>query len=330
MHQVLIDDLVNVVLVHIRVPNALRINHDYRAEFTAVETSGAINSQLGFAGEAKRLDASFGVVAHGLGVVIGATSAAVVALVDAEEHVVAVVRHAHSIKNAARRRLRSGARCPYCRRMNANHFSALDRLIGAVDQAVRVIFGPPPNPTRPSPAVAAAETELAPTERELAGRLMRVNHIGEICAQALYQGQSVSATRPDVRTKLERAAAEENDHLAWTAARVEQLGTHTSYLNPVWYVGSFALGVAAGLAGDKWSLGFLAETERQVVTHLDGHLQRLPAHDTVSRAIVEQMREDEGRHATVAAESGAAPLPAPIPQLMRMASGVMVRVGYWI
>ena len=159
---------------------------------------------------------------------------------------------------------------------------------------------------------------------------MRVNHVGEICAQALYQGQAATAKADSVRQKMQRSAQEENDHLAWTQARVQELMTHTSYLNPVWYVGSLAIGAAAGLAGDRWSLGFLAETERQVVEHLNGHLARLPANDQKSRAIVEQMREDEGRHATVAIEAGAAELPLPVRKLMRLASKFMTSTAYWI
>lgn len=208
--------------------------------------------------------------------------------------------------------------------------SAADRVIGSVDQALRLLFGPVPHAERSTPAAAVPESELSPAERELSGRLMRVNHAGEICAQALYQGQALTARLDDVREKMEQAAQEENDHLAWTRQRVGELGTHTSYLNPVWYAGSFAIGAAAGLAGDRWSLGFLAETERQVVEHLSGHLDRLPAADARSRAIVEQMREDEGRHATVAVESGGAALPAPIRQLMRLTSRVMTRTAYWL
>jgi ubiquinone biosynthesis monooxygenase Coq7 len=214
--------------------------------------------------------------------------------------------------------------------MNHRTLSSLDRLVGRVDQALRTLFGPPASAERVCPGTEVPDRSLSETERVLAGRLMRVNHVGEICAQALYQGQAATAKADSVRQKMQRSAQEENDHLAWTQARVHELMTHTSYLNPVWYVGSFAIGTAAGLAGDRWSLGFLAETERQVVEHLNGHLARLPANDQKSRAIVEQMREDEGRHATVAIEAGAADLPLPVRELMRLASKLMTSTAYWI
>ena len=214
--------------------------------------------------------------------------------------------------------------------MTDRTYSPLDQLLGGLDQALRTVFGPPPEAQRPNPAAALPEADLDTAQRELAARLMRINHAGEICAQALYQGQAVTAQLPNVRDKMEQAAAEENDHLAWTAERLRELGSHTSYLNPLWYAGSFAIGATAGLAGDKWSLGFVAETERQVVRHLDGHLERLAPADEKSRAILEQMREDEGKHATVAIESGAAALPEPIRQLMRLMSKVMTTTAYWI
>ncbi len=213
--------------------------------------------------------------------------------------------------------------------MTTRHYSFADHLIGHLDQALRTVFGPPPC-QRPSPADAVPEGVLSDAERAEAGRLMRVDHAGEICAQALYQGQALTAQRAALRAKLEQAAAEENDHLAWTEARVKELGTHTSYLNPCWYLGSLLIGAAAGLAGDKWSLGFLAETERQVVRHLEDHLARLPAADAKSRAIFAQMKEDEAKHATTALEAGAAELPEPVRRLMRLASRVMTTTAFWI
>ncbi len=158
------------------------------------------------------------------------------------------------------------------------------------------------------PGDESAEPELTVTERVLAAALMRVNHTGEICAQALYQGQALTARNEAARAALEQAAAEETDHLAWTAQRITELGGRTSFLNPLWYAGSFALGAAAGMLGDKWNLGFLAETERQVEGHLEGHLDRLPAQDEKSRAIVAGMKDDEARHARTAIEHGAAEL----------------------
>ncbi len=214
--------------------------------------------------------------------------------------------------------------------MTARTYTSFDQLLGGLDQALRTVFGPPPEAQRPNPAAAISEADLDAAQRELAARLMRINHAGEICAQALYQGQAVTAQLPNVRDKMEQAAAEENDHLAWTAERIHELGTHTSYFNPLWYAGSFAIGATAGLAGDKWSLGFVAETERQVVKHLDGHLEQLAPSDKKSRAILEQMRDDEGRHATVAIESGAAALPEPVRQAMRLMSKVMTTTTYWI
>ncbi len=231
--------------------------------------------------------------------------------------------------------------------MTTRGFSPLDHFIGLLDQGLRTVFGrarhgrsrhPASRDTctslyiaeRESPAAGKVEADLDATERELAGRLMRINHAGEICAQALYQGQAVTAKLPNVREKMEQAANEENDHLAWTEERLHEMGTHTSYLNPLWYAGSFAIGALAGLAGDKWSLGFVAETEKQVVRHLDGHLVRLPKQDEKSRAILEQMRADEGRHATVALEAGAAFLPQPIKRLMRLTSKIMTQTAYWI
>ena len=214
--------------------------------------------------------------------------------------------------------------------MTDRTYTSFDQLLGGLDQALRTVFGPPPEAQRPSPAATLPEADLDAAQRELAARLMRINHAGEICAQALYQGQAATAQLPNVRDKMEQAAAEENDHLAWTAERLREFGSHTSYLNPLWYAGSFAIGAAAGLMGDKWSLGFVVETERQVVKHLDGHLEQLASADEKSRAILDQMREDEGKHATVAIESGAAALPEPVRQTMRLMSKVMTTTAYWI
>ena len=209
-------------------------------------------------------------------------------------------------------------------------FSPIDRVIGHLDQGLRLLFGPAPVAERPNPADALPDEELTQSAMTTAGRLMRVNHAGEICAQALYQGQALTARSPAVREKLRRSSLEENDHLAWTAERIQELRGHTSYLNPLWYTGSLAIGAAAGAIGDRWSLGFLAETERQVVAHLQGHLERWPAEDVRSRAIVEQMKQDEGDHATVAVEAGAHELPAPIKALMRLTARVMTSTAYWV
>jgi ubiquinone biosynthesis monooxygenase Coq7 len=214
--------------------------------------------------------------------------------------------------------------------MTSRQYSVFDQFVHGLDQALHTIFGPTPEASRPNPAAAVADAELATNERDLAGRLMRVNHAGEISAQALYQGQALTARLPTVRNKMEQAAIEENDHLAWTEERIRELGTHTSVLAPFWYAGSFTIGALAGIAGDKWSLGFVAETEHQVIRHLDSHLARLPEHDRKSRVILEQMRVDEARHATTALAAGGANLPEPIRRLMALTSKVMTTTAYWL
>ncbi len=208
--------------------------------------------------------------------------------------------------------------------------SKLDQLIAMCDDGLRTVLGPAPRAERANPADKAADAALDSYARELSTRLMRINHAGEVSAQALYRGQAAAARKPYVGDKMRQAAVEENDHLEWTEARLRDLDGRTSYLNPVWYAGSFVIGALAGLAGDRWSLGFVAETEKQVVAHLDEHLRRLPQEDLKSRAIFEQMREDEGHHATVALKAGAAPLPGPIKRLMHFTSRIMTRTSYWI
>ena len=159
---------------------------------------------------------------------------------------------------------------------------------------------------------------------------MRVNHTGEVCAQALYEGQALTARDSGAREALQQAAREETEHLAWTQRRIEELAGNRSVLDPLFYAGSFAIGAATGLLGDRWNLGFLAETERQVVTHLEGHLGEVPAEDQKSHAILQQMKDDEARHATSALSHGAAELPEPAKRAMRFASGIMTRTAYWI
>lgn len=215
------------------------------------------------------------------------------------------------------------------RLMNQRQFSFLDHLIAHVDNGVRTLFGEN-HATRSNPAETKKESELKDTEKELAGRLMRINHAGEVAAQGLYQGQALTAKLPNVREQMEEAAQEEIDHLAWCKTRTEELGTQTSLLDPMWYIGSVTIGAVAGLAGDKWSLGFVTETERQVVKHLESHLDQLPQHDEKSRAILEQMKVDELHHATTALEAGAAELPTPIKKAMTLTSKVMTETTYWI
>ena len=206
--------------------------------------------------------------------------------------------------------------------------SPIDNLLIAADEALRTLAGAT-TPARKSPA-APQERTLDEAERRESAALMRVNHAGEICAQALYSGQAMVARDGRVREALVAAGEEERDHLAWCRDRLEELGDRPSYLGPFWYAGSFALGVASGLAGDRWSLGFLAETEAQVEKHLDGHLERLPEGDARSRAILEQMRADENRHGQTGRALGGAELPLPIKMAMRAFSRVMTRTAYRI
>ncbi|MFG6416229.1 2-polyprenyl-3-methyl-6-methoxy-1,4-benzoquinone monooxygenase [Roseateles sp. DC23W] len=204
-----------------------------------------------------------------------------------------------------------------------------DRLLTALDSGLRTAFAPA-RAARQSPAGNTEASPLSPAESRESGALMRVNHVGEICAQALYQSQALFSRTPELRQHFEHAAQEELDHLAWTEERLSQLGAHTSHLAPLWWGGAFAWGSLAGLAGDRWSLGFVVETERQVEAHLAGHLDRLPANDAASRAIVEQMKREEAEHADAALARGALPLPAPVKGLMRAAAKVMTTVAHRI
>lgn len=213
---------------------------------------------------------------------------------------------------------------------STRQFDAVDKIINTMDVGLRTLFNNPAVTDRANPASDIAESDLSDQDRKHIAGLMRINHCGEVCAQGLYQGQALTARLPDVRAKMEESAAEENDHLAWTSNRVTELDSHTSILNPVFYLGSVAIGAVAGLAGDKWSLGFVAETERQVVKHLDSHLQQLPDNDNKSKVILEVMKEDEMSHATTAIEHGAAELPAPIKSLMSLTSKFMTKTTYWL
>ncbi len=215
---------------------------------------------------------------------------------------------------------------------NLRHYSPIDLLMMQVDNGLRTMFGKPLVTERPDPqdnVTTEVKQELAATEKTFSARLMRINHAGEVAAQGLYQGQALTAKLPDVRDKMQRAAAEENDHLAWCERRIKELGSHTSYFNPVWYFGSISIGALAGIAGDKWSLGFVAETERQVVKHLNEHLSTISENDIESRAVLEQMKIDEGRHATVALEAGATELPVVVKSLMALTSKVMTKTAFW-
>ena len=207
--------------------------------------------------------------------------------------------------------------------------STLDRWLSVADHALRTIAGGSVA-TRPCPAPAGPGAALDAAQRRLSGALMRVNHVGEVCAQALYEAQALATKDPALRTHFTAAARDEADHLAWTQQRLEELGDRPSLLNPLWYAGAFCIGLAAGRASDRLSLGFVVETERQVEAHLAGHLQRLPEGDAASRAIVTQMQADEVRHAHDAEQAGALPLPAPVRGLMRAAAKVMTTTAHYV
>ncbi len=206
---------------------------------------------------------------------------------------------------------------------------ALDSLWVAVDNSLRTLSGTG-SASRPCPAPISQQGALNPTERRLSGSLMRVNHVGEVCAQAMYQAQALATRNAALKTHFEAAAREETDHLCWTQQRLRELGARTSILNPLWYAGAFGIGLLAGRAGDSISLGFVVETERQVEQHLEGHLDLLPPSDQASRAIVRQMKDDEARHAAGAQTAGAVELPLPVRWLMRAAARVMTGTAHHI
>ena len=206
----------------------------------------------------------------------------------------------------------------------------MDHCIAQLDRALRTLLATPARPTRPYPGEEAPEAELDTVQRRHAAGLMRVNHAGEVCAQALYHGQAATARTAGVRGQFEQAAREEADHLSWCEQRLEELGASTSLLDPLWYAGSFAIGAGAGIAGDRWSLGFVVETERQVEAHLGDHLDRWPPEDARSRAVVRQMLADEARHGREARHAGGRDLPRPVQEAMRLTAGVMKFVAYRI
>ncbi len=205
----------------------------------------------------------------------------------------------------------------------------MDSLLIAADNALRTLFAKP-RAIEDTPALGMAEGNLSPTEKKLAGALMRVNHVGEVCAQALYSGQAVVTRDEQLRTHLNAAAREETDHLAWTQQRLDALGARPSLLNPLWFAGAFVLGAAAAKISDRTSLGFVVETENQVAAHLQSHLDRLPPQDLASRAVVARMKSDEERHAAQARRSGARELPAPARAAMRLAAKVMTTTAHHI
>ena len=216
------------------------------------------------------------------------------------------------------------------RPMSERKLSPLDRLIENADQVLRTLGGKANRAQRNSPAEGKPDAPLDDTQRRHAAGLMRVNHTGEVCAQALYQGQALTARLSAVRDRMEQAAAEEVDHLVWCEERLRQLDSHTSYLNPIWYGMSFTLGAVAGIAGDRWSLGFVAATEEKVCQHLEDHLQQLPREDERSRVILEQMLVDEKKHSDQALDAGGMDFPAPVKQAMGAVSKLMTRSSYRI
>ena len=214
--------------------------------------------------------------------------------------------------------------------MTTRKYTMLDTLVMNLDQALRTVAGQSAGGLRENPSSNVEEPTLSDSERKEACSLMRVNHSGEVAAQALYQGHAVTARSKKVVAQMREAAEEENDHLDWCAQRVEELGGHLSYLNPAWYAGSFAIGAIVGAVGDKWSLGFVAETERQVAEHLDKHLEQISGQDSKSRAIISQMKEDEIRHGEMAQAAGGVDLPAPIQEAMKLTSKIMTSLSYRI
>ncbi len=214
--------------------------------------------------------------------------------------------------------------------MERRHLTPLDRLLASANNALRTVAAPAGHTARRNPAEHIIDAELTEPEKRHAAGLMRVNHAGEVCAQALYQGHAAVARDKTIEAQMQRAADEEFDHLAWCEQRINELGEDVSKLSPFWYAGAFAIGAASGILGDKWSLGFIAETERQVCAHLDSHLDSLPTQDAKSRAIVEQMRDEEEEHGENAIDAGAADLPRPVKRLMQMTAKVMTKTAYWV
>jgi ubiquinone biosynthesis monooxygenase Coq7 len=214
--------------------------------------------------------------------------------------------------------------------MEKRQLTPLDRLLASANNALRTVAAPAGRTARSNPAEHIIDAELDAGQKRHAAGLMRVNHAGEVCAQALYQGHAAVARDKSIEAQMQRAADEEFDHLAWCEERIQELGEDVSKLSPFWYAGAFAIGAASGILGDKWSLGFIAETERQVCEHLESHLGSLPTEDARSRAIVEQMRDEEAEHGENAIEAGAAELPAPVKRLMRVTAKVMTKTAYWV
>ena len=214
--------------------------------------------------------------------------------------------------------------------MEQRQLSPLDKLLAGANNALRTVAAPAGRPARETPSSGIEDSELNAQQKRHAAGLMRVNHAGEVAAQALYQGHASVARDKNIEDQMKRAADEEFDHLAWCEQRIHELGYEPSRLSPLWYAGAYAIGAASGVMGDKWSLGFIAETEKQVCSHLDSHLDHLPDEDRKSRAIVAQMRDEEEEHGENAVDAGAAELPRPIVRLMRATAKVMTKTAYWV
>jgi ubiquinone biosynthesis monooxygenase Coq7 len=214
--------------------------------------------------------------------------------------------------------------------MHSRQLTPLDRLLAGANNALRTVVAPAGRSARDNPARNIAESDLSEEQKAHAAGLMRVNHSGEVAAQALYQGHAAVARDKSIEAQMQRAASEEFDHLAWCEQRLTELGESPSRLSPLWYAGAFAIGAASGILGDRWSLGFIAETERQVCKHLESHFERLPDDDERSRAILKQMHEEEAEHGENAVDAGAAELPRPVKRLMKLTAKVMTRTAYWL
>ncbi len=214
--------------------------------------------------------------------------------------------------------------------MKKRQLSPIDKILAGANNALRTVASPAGRPTRRNPSENILDAQLNSKQKAHAAGLMRVNHAGEVAAQALYQGHATVARDENIESQMKHAADEEFDHLAWCEQRIHELGYQPSRLSPLWYAGAYTIGAASGLLGDKWSLGFIAETEKQVCSHLDSHLDRLPEEDAKSRAIVEQMRDEEEEHGKNAIEAGAAELPRPVVRLMRATAKVMTKTAYWV
>ena len=330
----LLDDLVHILLINIGVPDPFRIHDHYRSFFTAVKTPCGIYSDTPGTIDAKVLAALFGMVAHAHRIIALTAGAAIFPQVGTEKHVIAIVGHAVTIPEYTRQVKTAGwvvpSRSCYLVFVTQRNLTFIDLCIVHFDQAVKTVLGQPAGSGRANPTQSATGDKLSATEKAESICLMRVNHAGEVCAQALYQGQAMTARRNEVREQMQHAATEENDHLLWCQQRLDELGGHVSLLNPLWYTGSFLIGAITGLLGDKWSLGFLAETEHQVVNHLQTHLERLPMADSKSNAILEQMKEDEARHKASALLSGGSALPESAKKVMSLMSRVMTKTAYRI